>query len=47
MVTEEARKDLEHFLPHLEVIMTALSLRALIESGTPENIVSKVGEHVP
>jgi hypothetical protein len=47
MAIKEALKDLEHFCLHLEVKTTALNLRALIESGTHENIVSSIGGRVP
>ena len=46
MVMKEVLKDLEHSCLHLEAKTTALNLRALIENGIHENIVSSIGGRV-
>jgi hypothetical protein len=46
MVTKEVLKGLEHCCLHLEAKTTALNLRALIENGIRENIVSSIGGRV-
>jgi hypothetical protein len=46
VVMKEILKDLEHFCLHLEAKTTALNLRALIENGIHENIVSSIGGRV-
>jgi hypothetical protein len=43
---EEILKGLEHSCHHLEAKTTALNLRALIENGIHENILSSIGGRV-
>jgi hypothetical protein len=46
MVMKEVLKGPEHSCLHLEARTTALNLRALIENGIHENIVSSIGGRV-